>query len=473
MKTKRLAATVVSLVCCALILTLAAQSWAASEKALRTIENSFVDIAEKVKPSVVHLTAEKRPLKGLKEQMNEEDFFKMFPFPHFNPEDFRANAVGTGVIVDKSGYILTNNHLVEDSEDIKVKISDGDKGKVYEGRVIGRDPATDLAVIKIEPDAPLPEAKLGDSYKLKVGQWAIAIGDPFGLEKTVTVGVVSGLGRSRFGGLLESVRYQDFIQTDASINPGNSGGPLLNIDGEVIGINTFIQSAGSGIGFAIPINMAKEVYEQLVEHGEVVRGFLGVKIDDLDEGLAAALSVPDLSGALVMEVIPDTPAEKAGLRHGDVIRSVDGQDIEDSKALQQIVSHKSPGDKVLVKLLRNGEPQELTIELSKFPTKLAVAEIPEKKKSVLGLAVEEVPEQLAQPGEKGVFITEVEPDGPADKGGLAKGDIILEVNMQQINDVSGFEKITGDLKAGQWVSLYIRRGNQTIYRAVKIPSDQE
>jgi S1-C subfamily serine protease len=287
------------------------------------------------------------------------------------------------------------------------------------------------------------------------------------------VGVVSGLGRSHFRGLLERVRYQEFIQTDASINPGNSGGPLLNIEGEVIGINTFIQSAGSGIGFAIPISMAKEVYEQLVEHGEVVRGFLGVKIDDLNEGLAAAMSVPDLSGALVMEVIPDTPAASAGLRHGDVIRNVDGQRIEDSKSLQQIISHKSPGDKVLVNLLRNGEPKEFTIELSKFPTRLAVAEIPEKKKSILGLAVEAVPEQLAQPGEKGVLITEVELGGPADKGGLAKGDIILEVNMQQVNGVSGFWKISDDLKPGQWVSFYIRRGDQTIYRAVKIPSDQQ
>ncbi len=474
MRSRRMSLPLASLI--VLFLALAFPAWAAVDKALSDIQESFVEIAEKAKPSVVHLTSERLPLKGLKEKMEKEDFFKMFPFPHFDPDQFRAQAAGSGVIMDKRGYILTNNHLVENTEQIEVKISDsdGDRGKVYEGRVIGRDPATDLAVVKIEPDQSLTEAKLGDSSKLKVGQWAIAIGDPFGLEKTFTVGVISGLGRSRFGGLLQAVRYQDFIQTDASINPGNSGGPLLNIKGEVIGINTFIQSAGTGIGFAIPINMVKEVYDQLVEHGEVVRGFLGVQIGDLDQGLAEAMKIPDVDGALVVEVIPNTPAEEAGLRHGDVVRSVEGQKILDSKELQQVISHKKPGEKVRLSVMRKGEKKELTVELSKFPAKLAAAtEAPEKTQNILGFSVDEIPGEMARPDEKGVIIADIEMGSPADKGGLLKGDIILEVNMQEVESVADFVVIVSELKPGQWVSFYIRRGEQTFYKAVKIPSQED
>ncbi|UCD58934.1 MAG: Do family serine endopeptidase [Candidatus Hydrogenedentota bacterium] len=470
MKAQKATVGLVLLACSAFILTLPTQSWAAAGNALRSIEISFVEIAEKVKPSVVHVTTKRRPLKGLKEKMDEEDFFKMFPFPHIDPDQFRAHAAGSGVIMDKTGYILTNNHLVEDSEEISVKISDfdGDRGKEYEGRVIARDPATDLAVIKIEPDRPLSEVKLGDSSALKVGQWAIAIGDPFGLEKTFTVGVISGLGRYDFGGPLRNVMYQNFIQTDASINPGNSGGPLLDINGEVIGINTFIQGSGTGIGFAIPINMVKEVYEQLVEHGEVIRGFLGVKISDMDEGLAAALKVPDLDGALIVEVISGTPADRAGLRHGDVIRTVDGQEISNSKMLQQTISHKRPGQKVRVVVLREGEQKKFTVELTKLTAQLISRKPPAEEKNLIGLTVEEIPEQLARPGEKGVIVTEVESGGAAEKGGLAGGDIILEINMQQVSNVNEFQEIINKLKPGEWVSFYLRRGDQTLYKAVKI-----
>jgi Do/DeqQ family serine protease len=406
--------------------------------------------------------------------MDQEEFFKMFPFP-MNPDDLRAQAAGSGVIIDKAGYILTNNHMVEGSDEITVKISssDDEKGEEFEGRVIGRDPATDLAVIKIDAGRPLPEARLGDSSRLKVGQWAIAIGDPFGLEKTVTVGVISGLGRGsrqRFGGALSSVMYQDFIQTDASINPGNSGGPLLNLNGEVIGINTFIESSGTGTGFAIPINMAKEVYEQLVKHGEVIRGFLGVQISDLEEGMAEALKSPDINGAPVQEVLPDSPAEKAGLRHGDIVRMVDGQKIDNSKALQQTISHKQPGEKVRLTILRGGETKDITVELAKLPVQVASEEALKPKKNLIGIAVSEIPVQMAKPGEKGVLITDVEPGGAGDKGELAKGDIVLEANMQQVGSIPEFQKVFEKLKPGQWVSFYIRRGDQTLYRAVKIPS---
>ncbi len=440
---------------------------------LLDLQNAFADVAEKAMPSVVHLTTERLPLKGLKDKMNDEDLFKMFPFPHMDPDQFKALAAGSGVIVDKRGYILTNNHLVENSEQIKVKFNDPATGrpKEYDGKVIGRDPATDMAVVKIEPEKPLPEARFGNSDDLRVGDWAIAIGDPFGFEKTLTVGVISGLGRSGFPGPLKDVRYQNFIQTDASINPGNSGGPLLNINGEVIGINTFIQAAGTGLGFAVPSDMAMEVYQQLVEHGEVVRGFLGVQIGDLEEGLAQALKVPDYYGALVEEVIPESPADVAGLRHGDIIRAVDGQHIENSKMLQQLIAHKKPGQSVKVNVLRGGEPMDFTIELIKFPAKIAAAE-PVEKKTIIGLSVEELPAEMTEQGISGVVVTQVETGGAADQGGLGQGDIILEVNMKPVTSIKEFQQAVGGLKPGQWVSFYIRRGDATLYRAVKVPAEQ-
>ena len=465
MKPQRSAAILVSMVCIALMAGTPTRSWAKADTALRDLENSFVEIAERVKPSVVHLTAERRPLKGLK----GEEFFGKLPF---DPERFRAHATGSGVIIDKEGYILTNYHLVENSERITVKItnSENDKGKEYEGRILGRDVATDLAVIKIDPEKPLQEARLGDSSKLRVGQWAIAIGDPFGIEKTVTVGVISGLGRSGFRGPLSEVRYQDFIQTDASINPGNSGGPLLNLSGDVIGINTFIQAAGRGMGFAIPIAQAKEVYDQLAKHGEVIRGFLGVEIGDLSEGMAAAMKVPTLKGALVHKVMPDTPAEKAGVQHGDVIRKVDGRKVDDSKELANIISHKRPGDKVQLTLLREGKEKEFTVELIKFPTRIAAAKKP--KKNPLGLSVDKTPEKMARPGEKGVIITNIEVGGPADEAGLSEGDIILEINMREVHSAAAFRKTVSALEPGQWVSFYIRRGDDMLYRALKVPTEE-
>jgi serine protease Do len=219
--------------------------------------------------------------------------------------------------------------------------------------------------------------------------------------------------------------------------------------------------------------MVKDVYAQILKHGEVIRGYLGVGIRDLWEGMSAALAVPDMKGALVDQVMPDAPAEKAGINHGDVIRKIDGIEIENSKMLQQIVSHKSPGDKIHVTLLRKGEQKEFTVELTKFPAEIAVVQAPEKKENVLGLTVEPLPEQLARPGEEGVLITDVEPNGPADEGELAEGDIILEVNMQEVKSVNDFWKLVDNLKPGQWVSFYIRRDNQTIYRAVKIPTGQQ
>jgi len=462
--------------CMALIPATAAQRPAeAAGSVLRDLENSFVEIAEKAKPSVAHLTSERRPLMELKKKMDEGDIHPSLPFG-IDPERFRAHAAGSGVVISKEGHILTNHHLVEKSEKITVRIigADADRGKEYEGQVIGVDPATDLAVVKIEPDEPLTPAKLGDSSKLRVGQWAIAIGDPFGFDKTVTVGVISGLGRSRFEGPLRGVRYQNFIQTDASINQGNSGGPLLNIDGEVIGINTFIHAAGQNLGFAIPIEMAKEVYDELIEHGEVVRGFLGVGIKDLDESYPA-FKAPDMKGALVERTFPNMPAREAGIRHGDVIREVDGHEVETSRDLQNVIAHKRPGDKVHVTLLRKGKKKEFTVELIKFPDpdEIEKEKPPRTAESLLGLTVERIPEHLARPGEQGVYVTEVKVDSPGDESGLSEGDIILEVDLEEVSNVKEFRKIISKLQPGDWVGFYIRRGNETLYRQLKIPNEEE
>ena len=467
---RKLTTGLAAVLCITLLVVLPGIVHAEASNLARELENTFVNIADSVKPGVVHLTSERLPFKGMGQREG-----RLGP----DMENFRAQATGSGVVMDATGYILTNDHLVRGSEEITVRITttDGDRGKEYPGRVVGRDQATDLAVIKIEPEEPLQPVSLGDSTKLKVGQWAIAIGDPFGIEKTVTVGVISGLGRSGFGGPLREVRYQNFIQTDASINQGNSGGPLLNIDGEVIGINTFIHAAAQGIGFATPIEMAKEVYDQLVEHGEVIRGFLGVQISDMDEGMAEALGVPDVEGALVSGVFPDTPAGAAGVRHGDVIRKVDGQKIEDSKGLQNIIGRKRPGDKVRLLILRRDMEKdvtvekEITIELMKFPKQMAMAKEPApKKEDLLGLSVARIPEDRARPDLKGAYVTGIKRGGAAEEGGLLKGDIILEVNMQTVDGPKKFRNIIGGLKPGQWVSFYVMRGGDTLYRALKIPA---
>ena len=466
-------AVFVSALCIALVIALFAPVQVEAGNVAQELEKSFVDIAENVRPSIVHLSTQ-IPLPG--QTHGETDGEKA---PRFlPPQFFKADVSGTGVIMDKEGYILTNDHLiVKGSEEITVRlaVSDGEKGKEYKGKIIGRDSATDLAVIKIEPDQPLQPAKLGDSAGLKVGQWAIAIGDPFGNETSMTVGVISGLGRSGFGGPLSGVRYQNFIQTDASINQGNSGGPLLNIDGEVIGINTFINAAAQGIGFATPIKMAKEVYAQLVEHGEVIRGFLGVQISDLDEALAGAFKVKEVKGALVTGVFPDTPAKTAGVRRGDIIREVDRQKIDDSKDLQNIIGRKLPGDKVHLAILRPNkekekpEEKEITIELMKFPEQTEARKPPKKKDNLLGLSVGKIPADVAREDEKGVIITGIKPGGPAEEAELIPGDIILEVDMQEVSNRQEFENIVSAIKPGDYVSFYIRRGDNILYRALKIP----
>src|SRR5881409_3886732 len=315
---------------------------------LHAMEEAFTTVADRVTPAVVNVSTvpRKQPTEEAPERFREffgEEFYERF-FRRRPREDTRAS--GSGVIVDAKGYVLTNNHVIENAQDITVRLSDGRK---FTAKLVGRDPKTDLAVLKVDAPALLPVAELGDSDQLRVGQWAIAIGNPFGLDRTVTVGIVSATARNRVG----VATYENFIQTDASINPGNSGGPLLNLDGKVIGINTAIVSTGQGIGFSIPINMAREVMTQLIDKGRVVRGWLGVSIQDLSPDLAAGFGVPGAGGVLVADVMKDSPAEAGGLRGGDVVVELDGTRIREVHDLQRRIAGVAPGQKVRLVVVRD------------------------------------------------------------------------------------------------------------------------
>ncbi|MRR37717.1 Do family serine endopeptidase, partial [bacterium] len=315
-------------------------------------QQAFVELVKKVTPSVVNISTISR-------KKIEQPFFEFSPFfgeffGDGRPRYRRDTSLGSGFIINKSGYIVTNDHVVRDAESIQVKLSNED---VYDGRIVGRDPKTDIAVIKIDAREELPVAVLADSDKLQVGQWAIAIGNPFGLDRTVTVGVVSATGRSNMG--IET--YEDFIQTDASINPGNSGGPLLNVHGEVIGINTAIVAAGQGIGFAIPVNMAKQIVTQLVTKGSVTRGWLGVSIQPVTEDIAKEFGLTKARGVLVADVMEGSPAAKGGIRQGDIILGFAGTEIKDAQHLQRVVADTAPGKTVQVTVFRGRREVKLTL----------------------------------------------------------------------------------------------------------------
>src|SRR2546429_859250 len=330
---------------------------------LHALEEAFTTVADRVTPAVVKVSTV--PSKQSAEETPER--FREFFGEEFHERFFRrrpreeARASDAGVTVDPRGYILTNNHVIENAQDITVRLSDGRK---FTAKLVGRDPKTDLAVLKVEAPSPLPAAELGDSDHLRVGQWAIAIGNPFGLDRTVTVGIISATARNRVG----VATYENFIQTDASINPGNSGGPLLNIDGQVIGVNTAIVAAGQGIGFSIPINMAKDVMRQLIAGGRVVRGWLGVVIQDVTDELAPSFGVSGREGGLIADVFPNGPAETAGLRAGDVVVELDGTRIREVPDLQRRIAGVAPGQKVRLVVVRDGARQPVTVAIGEMPS---------------------------------------------------------------------------------------------------------
>ena len=441
----------------------------------RSLGRAFVEVAKKVQPAVVNITTEKtitmKPWDRYGEDFFKgspfEDFFRGFGFsPREKGKEYRhkQRSGGSGVIVDKEGYILTNNHVVEDTDKIKVRLNDG---REFTATLKGQDSRTDLAVLHIKAK-DLPVAALGDSDQLEVGEWAIAIGSPFGLEHTVTVGVISAKGRSGLG----TGTYEDFIQTDASINPGNSGGPLINIDGEVVGINAMIIQPGTGIGFAIPINMAKQILSDLIKEGKVVRPWLGISVQDLTPEMAEQFQVKEKEGVLVAQVHQGTGAEKAGLVSGDIIKSVDDKPIKNTNELIKEIQKKKVGQKVKLGVVREGKPTTVEITTTAMPEKpegLKEKEIEEK----LGARVQELTPQLAaryrisSEIKRGVVVVGVEEGSPAEDIGLQEGDVILEINRKKIETTKDFEKAVKDISLEKGLVLRLHRRGNTFYHSFK------
>ncbi len=428
---------------------------------LRAMEEAFATVAARVMPAVVNVSATPKKEASPEGPPQMEERFREFFGPELFERFFRGRpprenvrAAGSGVIVDPRGYILTNNHVIENAAEIQVRLSDQ---RTLPARLIGRDPKTDLAVLKIEAPGPLPVAELGDSDRLRIGQWAIAIGNPFGLDRTVTVGVVSATGRVRLG----VSHFENFIQTDASINPGNSGGPLLNLDGKVIGINTAIVASGQGIGFSIPINMARDVMAQLIDKGRVVRGWLGIVIQDLSDELAAGFGVPPRSGILVADVMKDGPAEAAGVRPGDIIVQFGGQATREVPDLQRRVAATPPGQPVPLTVLRDKKQTRLTIKIGEMPgeeTVVATAPTIEGWGLTVAALTPELAERYGLTAKEGVVVTEVAPGSAAAGAGIRQGDAVLEVNREPVRTVQAFQRALAKLKPGEAVPVYLQRG---------------
>ena len=421
---------------------------------LRALEDAFSAVADRATPAVVNVsTVGARVSNGDDDRYREffgDELYERY-FGRRPREDGRTS--GSGVIVDPKGYILTNNHVIENAREITVRLSDSRK---FSATLVGRDPKTDLAVLKVQASAALPTAELADSDRLRVGQWAIAIGNPFGLDRTVTVGIISATARTRVG----VATYENFIQTDASINPGNSGGPLLNVDGKVIGINTAIVASGQGIGFSIPINEAKAVMAQLIAKGRVVRGWLGVAIQDITDELASSFGVREREGVLVADVMKGGPAETAGLRAGDVVVEVNGVRVREVPDLQRRVAGLAPGERVRIVVVRDGARQPATVTIGEMPSEEPTVRA-QAGEDGFGLHVEPlspgIADRLNLAVSQGVFVVDVAAGGPAARGGLRRGDVILEVGRQPVSDVQTFGQALAAIPPGETALLYLHR----------------
>ncbi len=442
---------------------------------VRSIGQAFVEVVKKAQPSVVNVTTEKtitvKPWEKYGEDFFKgspfEDFFKGFGFsPREKGKEYRhkQRSGGSGVIVDKEGYILTNNHVVEGADKVKIRLNDG---REFTAIVKGQDSRTDLAVLHIKAK-DLPVATLGDSDKLEVGEWAIAIGSPFGLEHTVTVGVISAKGRTGLG----TGTYEDFIQTDASINPGNSGGPLINIDGEVVGINAMIIQPGTGIGFAIPINMAKQILNDLIKQGKVVRPWLGISVQDLTPEMAEQFQVKEKEGVIVAQIHQGTGAEKAGLASGDIMKSVDDKAIKNTNELIKEIQKKKVGQKVKLNVVRDGKPMTIEVTLTAMPDKPEALKEKEGEEK-LGARVQELTPQLSaryrisSEIKRGVIVISVEEGSPADELGLQEGDVVLEINRKKIETTKDFERAIKDINLDKGIVFRLHRRGNTFYHSFK------
>lgn len=433
---------------------------------------SFVELCKQAKPAVVNIRTTKT-VKGRDRLFDYyfgpqtpspfgDDFFERF-FRQQPHKEHKERSLGSGFIISEDGYILTNNHVVEEADKIKVRFSDE---KELEAKIVGKDAKTDIALIKVEPAEKLHRVVLGDSDALEVGEWVMAIGNPFGFEHSVTVGVVSAKGRVI--GLGSA--YDDFIQTDASINPGNSGGPLINTKGEVVGINTAMLAQAQGIGFAIPINLAEEILPQLKDKGRVVRGWLGVMVQKVTPDLAEKFGLTVGKGALVSKVEPGSPADKAGLKEGDIIIRFEGVEISEMNELPRVVARTAVGKKTEVVVFRAGKEKALQVVLGEMPDAEG-AEGGEREEKNLGMTVEEITPDLAKrigiEETEGVIVSSVEPGSPADEAGIRAGDVIKEVNRQTIGDMDAYLEALDKVKADENILFFIRRGNDTLFLVVK------
>jgi serine protease Do len=431
---------------------------------------SFSQLVKEARQSVVNISTVKI-IKGGRlfrfpfgEDDPFHDWFERF-FKDQIPKEHRQRSLGSGFIIDKEGFILTNNHVVEKTDEIKVKLANG---KEYDAKIIGRDPKTDLALIRIKTDKPLSPLPLGDSEELEVGEWVVAIGNPFGLGHTVTAGIVSAKYRRLGAGA-----YERFIQTDASINPGNSGGPLLNTRGEAVGINSAIysRSGGSiGIGFAIPVNMAKDLLPQL-KKGKVVRGWLGVTIQKITPELKDKLNLEGNRGALVADVTSSGPADKAGIERGDVITSFDGKEIIEMNELPYLVASTPVGKVAKVEVIRRGKRKSLEVKMGKLKEEQEEEEAAEER-SDLGMTVDEITPEMARPfglsKGRGLVVVQVEPNSPAGEAGIRRGDIILEMDQEPMEDMDEYSKKIRRYKKGDTILFLVKRREATLYLTLKV-----
>lgn len=432
--------------------------------------DSFAEIARQADPAVVNISTTqvvKHPQMGPQFRSPFEDFFGDEFFDKFFGDEpkreFRSQSLGSGFIINKEGFIITNNHVVENAEEIIIKLSNG---KEYEAEIIGTDPRTDLALIKIEADADLPIIPLADSDAIQIGDWVVAIGNPFGLSHTVTAGIVSAKGR-----VIGMGPYDNFIQTDASINPGNSGGPLLNIKGEVVGINTAIIASGQGIGFAIPINMAKNIILQLKQKGKVTRGWLGVGIQEVTNELAQSFGLGEKKGALISSIREGDPASKYGIKVGDIIIEFDGKGIKEYKDLPRVVSNTVPGKKVSIKVLRKGKEKTLTVVVGEMREEELVKEEKAGEAQRFGLRVQDITPNLSRQfgleDTKGAIVVSVDPGSSSDKAGIRPKDMIRQLNGSVIKNLKDYEKAIKKIKKGDVVRFLLERNGNSLFVAIK------